>query len=469
MREHGSSVAGREATSDAIGAAREGGPSHSVAPARRWVVPAAIMLVALLVRTAVVLADDGYRPANDSFQYDDIARSIAAGDGYPPSALLLQGGPTAFRGPAYPFVLGGVYALSGDSVSAGRLAGAALGALTVLLVYLVASRIWSRRVGLVAAGMTAVFPPLVLLSRELLSESLFLVLMLAAVLCVLAFRASGGAARWAVAAGAACGLAVLTRNVGVVLILPVALGVWTLRPLLGGRALLAPLLVALCAALVVTPWAIRNAVEFGRFIPVTSSVGYTPAGTYNEASYRDSDAHAAWRNPQLVPEFSALFVTKGIDEGTVDANLRREARQFAWDHPAYVAEAWGWNLLRMFEIVGGSVVNQKGEEVYERGIGSEVPLAERAGLAVAAALALLGVLAIVRSRWGADATAGPGGRIPRGPWFLWLIPILIVVVTAPLNGLPRYRLPADPFLLMLSAVGLTWLWDRLASMRQRAR
>jgi 4-amino-4-deoxy-L-arabinose transferase-like glycosyltransferase len=446
-----------------------GGPKHvSARPARPWLAPAVIVLVALLVRAAVVVADDGYVPANDSFQYDGMARSIAAGDGYPQSPLLLQGGATAFRGPTYPFLLGGVYAVSGDSVTAGRLAGAALGALTVLLVYLIARRIWSRRVGLVAAGMTAVFPPLVLLSRELLSESVFLVLMLAAVLCVLSFRASGAAPRWAAVAGVVCGLAVLTRNVGVVLILPVALGVWTLRPRLSGQAALAPLLVVLCAALVVAPWALRNAIEFGRFIPVTSSVGYTPAGTYNEASYRDSDAHAAWRNPQLVPGYSALFVTQGVDEGTVDATLRREARQFAWDHPAYVAEASGWNLLRVFEIVGGSVVNQKGQEVYQRGIGSEVPSAERVGLGLAAVLALLGILAIVRPRWGADATAAPSARIPRGPWFLWMIPVLMVLVTVPLNGLPRYRLPADPFLLMLSAVGLTWIWDRLASARERA-
>ena len=154
--------------------------------------PAAIVLLAFLLRLAAVGADSGYRPANDAFEYSYIARSIAKGDGYPQTGYLLQGGPTAVRGPGYPYLLGGVYALSGDSLAAGRLLGVALGALSVLLLYLVAKRVWGRRVGLLAAAMAAVFPPLVLLSRDLISETLFIPLELGAVLCVLNFRRSGG-------------------------------------------------------------------------------------------------------------------------------------------------------------------------------------------------------------------------------------------------------------------------------------
>lgn len=61
--------------------------------------PMAIVLVALVARIAVVAADTGYHPANDALEYDYIARSIGAGEGYPPSGYLLQGGPTAVRGP----------------------------------------------------------------------------------------------------------------------------------------------------------------------------------------------------------------------------------------------------------------------------------------------------------------------------------------------------------------------------------
>lgn len=433
--------------------------------ARRWLAPAAIVLLALVVRIAVVAADDGYRPQNDAFEYDYLARSIAAGDGYPQSGYLLQGGPTAIRGPGYPYLLGAVYALSGDSREAGRITGAALGALAVLLLYLLTKRIWGRRVGLAAAGLAAVFPPLVLLSRDLLSESLFIVLVLAALLSALNFRRSGGDLRWAAAAGALCGLAVLTRSTGIVLLLAAVLGVWTLRPRLQARALLAPALAVACAALVVVPWTIRNEIEFGRLIAVTTSAGFATAGTYNEESLHAGDTHGAWRNPQVVPQYRPLFVTPGLDEGDVDAKLRARVRNFAWDHPGYVAEASGWNLLRMFEISGGSVVDARGREVNQRGIGSAVPASERAGLAVAAVLGILGLLAILRSGW----RELPGGRraplLPRGPLFLWLVPVLMILTAAPIAGLPRYRLPADPFLLILAAIGLVWLWDRAALRR----
>ena len=326
----------------------------------------------------------------------------------------------------------------------------------MLLLYLIAKRVWGRRIGLLAAAMAAVFPPLVLLSRDLVSETLFIPLELGAVLCVLNFRRSGGALRWAAAAGALCGAAALTRNTALALILPVALGVWTLRPRLRLASLAAPLLALACVAVVIAPWVVRDAAEFGRFVPVTTSSGIAAAGTYNEASYRDSTTHGAWRDPQIVPQFTPLFVTLGRDEATVDSILRRDAQDFAWQHPGYVAETFAWNLLRLFEVVDGSVVDEHGRIVEDRGIGSADPASERIGLAIVAALAVLGGIAMARARRGG---ADQPPRIPHGPLFFWLVPILMILVAAPIAGLPRYRVPADPFLLILAAIGLAWLGD----------
>jgi hypothetical protein len=123
-------------------------------------------------------------------------------------------------------------------------------------------------------------------------------------------------------------------------------------------------------------------------------------------------------------------------------------------------------MLRLFELSSGSVVDIGGRVIEDRGIGSADPAAERVGLAIAAMLALLGAIAMIRSGPG---TTGEAPRIPRGPLFLWLVPILMIVVTALLNGLPRDRLPADPFLLILAAVGAVWLWDRLRATNGTSR
>jgi 4-amino-4-deoxy-L-arabinose transferase-like glycosyltransferase len=415
---------------------------------KRSVVPALIVLLALALRLVAIAADSGYVPAHDAYDYDRHARSIASGEGFPESGYVPEGGPSALRPPVYPYLLGAVYAASGDSITMGRVVGALFGALAVALLYLIVLRIWGRRVGLIAALLAAVFPSLVLLSQDLLSEQLFLALELGAVLCVLEFRGSGGALRWAVAAGLLCGVATLTRNPGGVLVLPIALGVWTQRPHLRLRALGAPLVVLGCVVLTMIPWTVRNWVDFGRFVPVTSSTGFGLAGTYNAVSERDTRHPAAWRTPVIVPEYAPLFQTAGVDEATLDATLRHEAIDFAIDHPAYVAEASGLNLLRLFELRDDSVVGRESVPVVQRGIGSHVTSAERIGLVLAALMAAVGLVALLRR------------ALPRGPAFLWLVPVLTVLVAAPIAGLPRYRVPADPFLLILAAIGVSWLWER---------
>lgn len=432
--------------------------ARSARKGRSWVGPAAIVLLALVLRLGAIAGDGGYRPANDAFEYDYYARSVAAGDGYPRSGYMLYGGPTAIRGPGYPYLLGAVYAVFGNGIAAGRWLGALLGALSVLLLYAIAKRVWGRRIALLAALLAAVFPSLVLLSRDLVSESLFIALELGAVLCVLEFRRSGRLLRWAVGGGALCGLAALTRNTGFVLIVPVALGVWIARPRFRPTSLLAPLLAIGALVLVTIPWLVRDEAEFGRLVPITTSAGIATAGTYNEASFRDSASHGAWRDPQVVPTFAPLFTTPRIDEATMDARLRHAAEDFAGSHPAYVVETSAWNVLRLFEIVGGSVVDANGRPVVDRGIGSADPVTERVGLALAVPLALLGIALIVLARKSARERPGPPS-IPSGPTFLWLVPTLLLLVAIPIAGLPRYRLPADPFLLLLAAIAIGWLWD----------
>lgn len=427
----------------------------------------AIVVLALVIRIAVVAADTGYKPTDDAFEYDYYARSIAQGEGFTRSGYLKQGGPTAIRGPAYPYLLGLAYAVSGESTTAGRLLNALLGALTVALVFALGRRIWGFPVGIVAAFFAAVFPPLVLLSRDLVSESLFIPLELLAVLCMLNFRRAGGSLAWAAATGVALGAAILTRNTGLALVIPVAIGLapaglgpWTKR-------LRGPAIGLACALLAMTPWLIRDAIEFDRFVPVTTSGGISISGTYNEASYDQGFTHGAWRDPQAIPEFRHLFEEPGRDEADVDAILRRDAISFAWDHPAYVASTSAWNVLRLFEIEGGSVVDSQGRQLDRRGIGSETPVAERIGLGIAVVLALGGIAVLVAARRRSRRTGLPPDP-PSGPAFLWLVPVVMLAISIPVAGVPRYRLPADPFILLLAAIAVVAAVDAVRRRRDPA-
>lgn len=336
------------------------------------------------------------------------------------------------------------------------------------LVFLIGRRIWGFPVGLLAALFAALFPPLVLLSRDLVSESLFIPLELLAVICMLNFRRAGGSAAWAAATGVALGAAILTRNTGFALVVPVLIG---LAPAAAGPwpgRLRAPAIGLGCAILAMAPWLIRDAVEFGRLVPVTTSGGISISGTYNEASFRQGDTHGAWRDPQIVPAFRHLFEEPGRDEADVDEILRDDAISFAWEHPGYVASTSAWNVLRLFEIEGGSVVNSHGEPLDQRGVGSETPVAERVGLALAVVLAALGIAVLVRARSRSRRTGLPPAP-PSGPAFLWSVPVVMLAIAIPVAGVPRYRLPADPFMLLLAAIAVVSAVEALRGRRGGAR
>lgn len=66
-------------------------------------------------------------PLLDSRIYDDLARAIAKGNLFPGEAF--------FMGPLYPYVMGFIYSISGNSVMILRLVQVTVGALTVVLTY----------------------------------------------------------------------------------------------------------------------------------------------------------------------------------------------------------------------------------------------------------------------------------------------------------------------------------------------
>ena len=410
------------------------------ASASRWGVPA-IVAVALILRVAVIAIDGDVRPTADAGDYHRHATSIAAGEGFPPTLIAAQGTPSALRPPAWPYLLGGVYVVAGDSPVAGRIVAAFLGSLAVWLVFLVACRVWDRRVGLVAAALAAVWPSLVLTSNAIMSENLFLPLVLSIVLVVLVIR-ERRAPPWGllVLAGVLCGLAALTRVIGLALVLPVAVGVWRGRGEGLGRALAKPAVVALAAVLTVLPWTVRNTLEFDRFVPLATQEGFNLYGTYNPVSEADAEFPAGWRIPLSLPESRDLFNRPGIDEAEISERLGRRGREFLLDHPLYPVRVAYWNTRRMLNLADGG----EAEQVDYRQAG----IPRRAIDVVEAGVAILVVLALA-----AAVLLALRGRGRRGPLFMWLVPLLLFAGTVLFLSVPRYRVPLDPFLIMLVAAG----------------
>ena len=405
-----------------------------------------ILAIALLIRVAVAFGGTHhFGPNVDSGDYDRYARSIAFEHSYPPSTLAADGGPTAFRPPGYPVFLAAVYALPGPDVRAGLLAQALLGTIVVGLIGVLARQLWSRRTALVSMGIAAVCPPLIVLGASLLSEPLFLVFELAAVAAVVEHRRSRHRFRWAVAAAVLVALATLTRINGAWLAIPLAIALWTATPAFSRRTLMAPAAFAVVAALVITPWVVRNAVALHAFIPFSTQPDIALARNYNAVAMNDRAHPGVAENS---PELLAIVRRPGLSEAAVAHEVGSDARAFMRRHPGYVAQTLLRNTARLLHVADARI-----GVPYAKGEGVDGWLANL-GVDAAYLLELLALAGILV----------PAAR--RVPWFVWVAPLIALLPSLVMAaGRTRYRAPIDPFIVILAAIAVVWAWERIAERR----
>jgi hypothetical protein len=374
-----------------------------------------LFAVALFVRLAAIAASPHYVPRHDDRDYDRLAWAMASGDGYPPIRIRGREYAVAYRPPLWPAVLGAGYAITGHSVEAGRIETALLGAFGVLALAWVAGELLGPRAAWWAGAIGAVYLPLVLMASVLESETLFLLIALLA----LGFALRG----WALAAGAAVGLAALARVDGLVILAGVL-------PLIGLRR--SAYVLAACA-LAIAPWTIRNAIQLHAFVPVSTESGATLAGTYNAASMHDRFAPGSWVLLRHTPDLAV--VERHTAPVAQDRALQEAALDFVQRHPWYPGEVLAENGRRWLDLAG---FRRARFEAQTADIGpgwadAAVPFAW-----VLAALALTGV-----------------GVVRRRPAF-WLAPGALLVVTLLVNAeTPRFRAPLDPFLILLAAYSVS--------------
>jgi hypothetical protein len=241
-----------------------------------------------------------------------------------------------------------------------------------------------------------------------------------------------------VAAGVLAGIGVLTRANAAVLLLPLALAVWTARPRLSVRGLAAPAALVAVAVAVVLPWTIRNAVVLDAFVPVSTQLGSAMAGTYNDEARRDGDNPWSWRSIDRVAAYADLAArVSKIPEVELEQEVRRRALAFIRERPVSVAEVGFWNTIRMLELAG-----------LQRARETSATISIGPGWAVAGVICfwLFALLAVAGA-----CTA----RARATPLFIWLVPLLFAASVVFLTlETPRYRTAVDPFVVLLAALAV---------------
>jgi 4-amino-4-deoxy-L-arabinose transferase-like glycosyltransferase len=401
----------------------------------RFAGPALIAITAgaLLLRVAYVIAAKRDQPLlGDQIYYGFQAQTLADGRGF---VHPVFGGPAADHPPVTALLMTPV-ALFTDSITAQRLAMAALGTVVVVAVAYLAHVVAGPRAGIFAAAIAALYPNLWVNDALVMSDTPTALAVAALLIAAYRWR-ERTTLGWAVAFGAITGVGALTRAelplVALLVGVPLLVGARHLVP--GVRVVQAGAAIA-AAAVVVAPWIVPNLVRFDRPVLLSSNDGLTIVGANCDSTYYGGglgfwDLRCAPAPVGDESEQAETYRTIGVD--------------YARDHlsrlPAVVAARVGrvWGLYRPFDMV-----------YLNRGEGREEWVSR------------LGIWT-----WWAMVPAAAAGTVVlrrRGVavWPLLAPFVAVTVVAAAFYGIVRFRVPAEvPAVVLASA-----LVARLSALRR---
>jgi hypothetical protein len=398
----------------------------------------ALTAVAFVLRVAYILLEPPCALTGDEPSWIEIGRRI----GRPAVAFSPLRSDLVFYPPVYPYFVGALFRAFG-TMRAVLWAQVVLGALLVPVVGRVGALAFGRRVGLLAAAATAVYPELLWYPAHYWSETVYLLLLWGAIERTLEAdaRASHGTAA---VAGLLWGLSTLTRELSLYLV-PIA-ALWLLRPRVRagreprartirdltpgvGRAAV----LVLAAVLTVAPWTVRNAIAFRAFIPVSTMGGLN-----------------LWQGNTTLThlEIYGVLATKG---GPVEQDrfCRQMAREMiAARQPTWVFEKLAEQMPEFWKV---------GSEVLDHLVGRQscgplpgavlVPVELAVVLPYLLALGLF-LVGLVRLRFSGAA---------------WLLLLLLAAYNAAhvvAYATTRFRLPVLPVVFMVAAALVVGWRDR---------
>ena len=290
----------------------------------------AILLVSTIARLLYWRSTASRPLTSDAGQYHEIAANLANGRGFVHQFPQFDLHPTAFRPPLYPFILSVVYRVFGPEEAVGRAFSVVVGVAVVLTLFLVLDKHCGRVAAVTGATLVAVYPPLIANDTVTLTEGVSLLLL------VLLLDAAVSD-RWLLTALYG-GLLTLARPSAQFLIL--VLAIWLFRSI-GWRRALAAVGVSV---LVVAPWVVRNYLEVGTPV-VVSSNGFNLAAMYSV----EAQNLGAFVDPVYNPGFNDMRLMQ-FNEADWDGELQRRALENIRRDPTQVLTVMGRNFLAMSEM-----------------------------------------------------------------------------------------------------------------------
>ena len=379
-----------------------------------------------------------FTPSGDQVDYYRLAVSLLEGTGYslPNSSGELYS--TAFRPPLFALVLTPAFAVFGATPFVGLLWQSVLGAALAVAVWALGRQLFDETTGRVAGVVTALYPLLIFFSGMLLTETLYGLTLVLAAMGLVAWWRHGGA-RWALIAGLLVGISMLARPTGpawVGLVFLAALAI-SLRPRI--QLVREALVLGLGVALVVAPWTIRNTVSIGTFIPLTTGGGCALYDGNNERVVTDPNFRGGALSLRQLEPYAEKF--RGLSEYEIDRLSFREAVAFWRENPEHIPNLILWKQQRFWRAkaqVGRMDWWLPPDSPFQRVAQFLDPLLISYGLLIPFFL------------WGAWLAI----RRPRQGAIVIVLAVVAQAVLASLYwGSLRFRVPVEPFLILLAASG----------------
>jgi 4-amino-4-deoxy-L-arabinose transferase-like glycosyltransferase len=376
-----------------------------------------IFMTALFVRATFILnlQDGFYFP--DSIEYSSAALN-----------LITQGelGENYDRPPGYPVFLAAIYFIFGESILTIRLVESMLGAFLAVIIALIGRRVGGDSVGTIAGFLWSIYPLAVFMAGLVYPTGLLTVLLASGAFIFLYETNSRLSTKRVFLAGVLWGLAALTTPVVLATIGVIVL--WVICWVREERARVISMLIA-GSALMVLPWMVRDFYRYGHFVVI---------------------------EPRVVEHLPRLR--------TADDDLQRNKIDVILTHPGHYANRFMEHFLGFWRLYPDRLAmdkpgfreqwHEKDQRVVKETIFRRSNLINVINILSTGPVFIFALI-------GSAAMWLKGRERRRELLFLWAIILSFAVVYSMFFARTRFRIPIEPYIVILCAFGLAEAWRLL--------
>ena len=390
----------------------------------------------------------------DQISYNALAVRVLGGHGFSFDRdwwpITAANAPTAHWSFLYTYYLCAVYAIFGQHPLAARILQAILvGILQPYLTYLLGRRLFTPPVGLIAAGLVAIYAYFIYYSGALMTEPFYIVAILSVLYLAIQIsdqtdRLSQQRVLQLVGLGLILGAAVLLRQL-FLLFIPFLLAwmVWRSRKQNPQQWILQLALPVIIVAAMILPFTAYNYSRFGQVVLLNTNAGYA----FFWGNHPIYGTKFVGILPPEVGSYEGLIPTelRSLDEAALEKALMQRGLQFVLDDP-------GRYLLLSFSRIPVYFQFWPSKE------SSLVSNISRVGSFGILWPFMLYGLALV-------PFSGYAKKPGHSAWMLMLFIGVYSLIHLLTWALIRYRLPVDAVLLIFAAYGLADLYRRFQTLR----